>query len=38
MWPGPNSNTFTAAVLRAVPELAILLPPNAIGKDFRDGI
>ena len=22
MWPGPNSNTFIAAVLRAVPELA----------------
>ncbi len=37
MWPGPNSNTFVAAVLRAVPELATTLPPNAIGKDFRDG-
>jgi hypothetical protein len=37
MWPGPNSNTFIAAVLRAVPELATTLPPNAIGKDFRDG-
>jgi Protein of unknown function (DUF3750) len=36
MWPGPNSNTFTAAVLRAVPELAATLPPNAVGKDFRD--
>lgn len=35
VWPGPNSNTFTAAVLRAVPELATGLPPNAIGKDFR---
>jgi hypothetical protein len=35
MWPGPNSNTFTAAVLRAVPELAATLPPNAVGKDFR---
>jgi hypothetical protein len=35
IWPGPNSNTFTAAVLRAVPELATTLPPNAIGKDFR---
>ena len=34
-WPGPNSNTFTAAVLRAVPELATTLPPNALGKDFR---
>src|SRR5215470_183393 len=35
IWPGPNSNTFTASVLRAVPELAITLPPNAVGKDFR---
>jgi hypothetical protein len=38
MWPGPNSNTFIAAVVRAVPELATTLPPNAIGKDFRDGV
>lgn len=37
MWPGPNSNTFVAAVLRAVPELAVALPPHAVGKDFRDG-
>lgn len=36
MWPGPNSNTFVAAVLRAVPELGATLPPNAIGKDYRD--
>ena len=35
IWPGPNSNTFVATVLRAVPELAETLPPNAIGKDFR---
>jgi Protein of unknown function (DUF3750) len=35
IWPGPNSNTFTAAVLRSMPELAATLPPNAIGKDFR---
>ena len=35
MWPGPNSNTFIAAVLRAVPELGVTLPPNAIGRDFR---
>lgn len=26
IWPGPNSNTFTATVLRAVPELATTLP------------
>jgi hypothetical protein len=34
MWPGPNSNTFTAWVARAVPELEVHLPPTAIGKDF----
>ncbi len=33
-WPGPNSNTFTAWVLRAVPELRVDLPSLAIGKDF----
>ena len=33
-WPGPNSNTFTAYVGRAVPELRLDLPPTAIGKDF----
>jgi len=35
IWPGPNSNTFVATVLRAVPELDTVLPPNAIGRDFR---
>jgi hypothetical protein len=35
LWPGPNSNTFVASVLRAMPELETTLPPNAIGKDFR---
>jgi hypothetical protein len=35
VWPGPNSNTFVAAVLRAVPELGVALPPNALGRDFR---
>ncbi len=34
MWPGPNSNTFVAWVLRAVPELEADLPATAIGKDF----
>jgi hypothetical protein len=33
-WPGPNSNTFVAAVLAAIPEARIALPPTAIGKDF----
>jgi hypothetical protein len=36
VWPGPNSNSFTAAVLRAVPELGVSLPPNAVGRDYRD--
>jgi len=35
IWPGPNCNTFTATVLRAVPELETTLPSNAVGKDFR---
>ena len=34
VWPGPNSNTFTAWVSRAVPELKVDLPPTAIGKDY----
>ena len=34
VWPGPNSNTFTAFVGRAVPELGLDLPANAIGKDY----
>ncbi len=38
IWPGPNSNTFIAAVLADVPELKAALPPTAIGKDFpHDG-
>jgi hypothetical protein len=34
LWPGPNSNTFTAFVARRVPELKLHLPVTAIGKDF----
>jgi len=34
VWPGPNSNTFTAFVARQVPELRLDLPPTAIGKDY----
>ncbi len=33
-WPGPNSNTFVAAVMGAVPEMRAALPPTAIGKDY----
>ncbi len=34
LWPGPNSNTFTAWVGRRVPALKLDLPPTAIGKDW----
>jgi hypothetical protein len=34
VWPGPNSNTFVAAVIDAVPGLSAALPPTAIGKDY----
>jgi len=34
IWPGPNSNTFVASVMAAVPEIQATLPPVAIGKDF----
>jgi hypothetical protein len=34
IWPGPNSNTFTAFVLRQVPELRVGLPAHAVGKDY----
>ena len=36
-WPGPNSNTFLAHIARQVPDLAIHLPSNAVGKDFLPG-
>ena len=35
LWPGPNSNTFTAHIGLAVPELRLDLPSTAIGKDYR---
>ncbi len=34
VWPGPNSNTFTAWIAREVPELHLTLPSIAIGKDY----
>lgn len=34
VWPGPNSNTFTAFVSRNVDGLPVDLPPTAIGKDY----
>ena len=36
-WPGPNSNTFTASIGRAVPELRLRMPPTAVGKDYLPG-
>lgn len=33
-WPGPNSNTFIAAILDQVPEIDVTLPNIAIGKDY----
>lgn len=37
MWPGPNSNTFTAWVGQRVPELNLKLPVSAIGKNYLCG-
>jgi Protein of unknown function (DUF3750) len=37
IWPGPNSNTFVATVLAAVPELKADMPPTAIGRDYPAG-
>jgi hypothetical protein len=34
LWPGPNSNTLVAELIRSVDELRVDLPPTAIGKDF----
>lgn len=35
-WPGPNSNTFTAYVIRHAPLLHFPLPVTAIGKDYLE--
>lgn len=34
VWPGPNSNTFVAWVVRNTDGFAVELPPVAIGKDY----
>ncbi|TVQ66598.1 MAG: DUF3750 domain-containing protein [Oceanospirillales bacterium] len=34
IWPGPNSNTYIAYLAREVPELRVMLPSTAIGKDY----
>ncbi len=36
VFPGPNSNTFTAWVARQVPELGLDLPFSAIGSGYAD--
>ncbi len=37
-WPGPNSNSFVAELLAAVPGLAAELDHNAVGKDWGEGL
>jgi len=34
IFPGPNSNSFVAHVLREVPEIGAVLPPAAVGRDY----
>lgn len=34
IWPGPNSNTFVAYLIRNIEELKVELPSSAIGKDY----
>jgi hypothetical protein len=34
VWPGPNSNSFVAYVLRNVPGLGAEMDPTGIGKDY----
>lgn len=38
IWPGPNSNSFVAHVVDAVPRLGASMPPNATGRDFAPGV
>ena len=38
IWPGPNSNTFIAYIVRAVPKLASGLLPTAMGKDYSESL
>lgn len=37
IWPGPNSNSFVAHVLREVPEIGAVLPPTAVGRNYLPG-
>lgn len=36
VWPGPNSNSFIAYIVRNVPELAVNIPANAVGMDYLE--
>lgn len=36
MWPGPNSNSFTAWIALEVPQLGLKLPFKAIGKGWME--
>ena len=36
LFPGPNSNTFTAWIAKQVPELGLMLPLSAIGRGYVD--
>ena len=36
IWPGPNSNSFVAYLIRHTPGIFLELPPHAIGKDWID--
>jgi hypothetical protein len=38
IWPGPNSNSFVAHVLRSLPEFGTTLPSNATGRDYAPGM
>lgn len=33
-WPGPNSNTFVAWMIRRLPALNVALPAHSLGKDY----
>ena len=34
-WPGPNSNTLIAELVREIPDLTTDFDPNALGKDYE---
>ncbi len=36
LWPGPNSNTFVASIIRAVPGFDAQTPSTAVGRDFPE--